>query len=95
MGFLGRVPRQDMLFLTLELRVILFSLFVKKEIRMTSSLKEDSKGFLTTYVRVRTIKEKKLMLLVTETNRGLAHDRMLRFSKTFYDVCCHGNQNPT
>ena len=37
--------------------------------------------FVTTYVRVRTIKQKNLILLVTETNDGLAYDR-----DTFYDV---------
>ena len=31
--------------------------------------------FLPTYVRVRTIKQKNFMLLVTETNHGLAYDR--------------------
>ena len=44
-----------------------------------------SKGFLTTYVRVRTIKEKNFMRLVTEINHGLAYDRDVSF-QTFYDV---------
>ena len=50
-------------------------------------LKEAQKGFFSTYVRVRTIKQKKLMLLVTETNHGLAYDRNVKISlETFYDV---------
>ena len=43
--------------------------------------------FLTTYVRVRTIKQKNFMLLVSETNHGLAYDRDVKVSfETFYDV---------
>ena len=37
------------------------------------------------------------MLLVTETNHGLAYERDVKVSfETFNDVifCCHGNQNP-
>ena len=34
-----------------------------------------SRGFLTTYVRVRTIQDKNFMRLVTEINLGLACDR--------------------
>ena len=46
-----------------------------------------SKGFLTTYVRVSTIKQKNFMLLVTETNEGLVYDRDVKVSfETFYDV---------
>ena len=46
-----------------------------------------TKGFLTTYVRVRTIKKKNFMLLVTETNHGLTYDRDVKVSfETFYDV---------
>ena len=46
-----------------------------------------SKGSLTTYVRVRTIKQKNFMLLVTQTNLGLAYDRDVQASfETFYDV---------
>ena len=46
-----------------------------------------SKGFLTTYVRVSTIKQKNFMLLVTETNEGLVYDRDVEVSfETFYDV---------
>ena len=46
-----------------------------------------SKGFLTTYVRVRTIKQKKIMLLATETSHGLAYDRDVKVSfETYYDV---------
>ena len=46
-----------------------------------------TKGPLTTYVRVRTIKQKNFMLLVTETNHGLAFDRDVKVSfETFYDV---------
>ena len=42
---------------------------------------------LTTYVGVRTIKQKNFMLLVTETNHGLAYDRDVKVSfKTFCDV---------
>ena len=47
------------------------------------------KGFLTTYVRVWTIKQKKFMLLhvITKTNHGLAYDRDVKFSfETFYDL---------
>ena len=39
-----------------------------------------SKGFLITYVRVRTIKQKNFMLLVTETNHGLTYDRDVKVS---------------
>ena len=46
-----------------------------------------SKGFLTTYVHGRIIKQKNFMLLVTETNHGLAYDRVVKVSfETFYDV---------
>ena len=41
----------------------------------------------TTYVRVKIIKQKSLMLLVSETNHGLAFDRDVKVSfETFYDV---------
>ena len=46
-------------------------------------LKEAQKSFLqflTTYVCVRTIKLKNFMLLVTETNHGLAYDRDFKVS---------------
>ena len=44
-------------------------------------------GFCTIYVRVRTIKQNNFMLLVTETNHGLAYDRDVEVSfETFYDV---------
>ena len=43
--------------------------------RLTTQIYGGSKGFVTTYVRVRTIKQKNFMLLVTETNDGLAYDR--------------------
>ena len=43
--------------------------------------------FLATYVRVRKIKRKKIMLLVTETNYELPYDRDVKVSfETFYDV---------
>ena len=46
-----------------------------------------SKGFLTTYACVRAIKQKNFMLLVTETNHGLAYDMDVKVSfATFYDV---------
>ena len=43
--------------------------------------------FLATYVRVRTIKRKKIMVLVTETNYELPYDRDVKVSfETFYDM---------
>ena len=50
--------------------------------------KEARKGFLQLmYACVRTVKQKNFMLLVTETNHGLADDRDVEVSfETFYDV---------
>ena len=46
-----------------------------------------AKRFLTTYIRVRTITQKKFMLSVTETNNGLAYDRNVKVSfESFYDA---------
>ena len=58
-----------------------------KQLKHSKQAQGDSKGFLTTYVRVRAIKQKNFMLLVTETNQGLAYDRDVKVSfETFYDV---------
>ena len=54
---------------------------------ITSALLGGSRGFLKTYVRVRAIKEKNFMRIVTEINHGLAYDRDVKVSfETFYDV---------
>ena len=56
------------------------------QISKISTLKRLVKGFLTTYVPVRIIKQKNFMLLVSETNHGLAYDRDVKvFFGRFYD----------